>query len=159
MLEDRFGPLLDLALRVRHQEQRQRGPKVYSHAPEVECLGKGKTNEPYEFSSAAKSPSRCRSPRPRAGSSCCTPKRLHRNPTTATRSMDSFGSAIAEPVIGHFKDDHRMRRNPLKGRDGDRINAVLAAAGYNFSLLLRWFEELLRALSWSSGAHPGCRFA
>jgi len=24
---------------------------------------------------------------------------------------------------------------------------VLAAAGYNFSLLLRWFEELLRALS------------
>jgi IS5 family transposase len=32
-------------------------------------------------------------------------------------------------------------------RDGDRINAVLAAAGYNFSLLLRWFEELLRALS------------
>ena len=34
--QDRFGPLLDLALRVRHQEQRQRGPKVYSwHAPEV----------------------------------------------------------------------------------------------------------------------------
>jgi len=28
----------------------------------------------------------------------------------------------------------------LKGRDGDRINAVLAAAGYNFSLLLRWFK-------------------
>jgi len=41
-LEDRFGPLLDLASRVRHQEQRQRGPKVYSlHAPEVECIGKG----------------------------------------------------------------------------------------------------------------------
>ena len=39
-----------------------------------------------------------------------------------------------------------QRRNHLKGRDGDRINAVLAAAGYNFSLLLRWFEELLRAL-------------
>jgi IS5 family transposase len=38
-----------------------------------------------------------------------------------------------------------MRRNYLKGRDGDRINAVLAAA-YNSSLLLRWFEELLRAL-------------
>jgi hypothetical protein len=36
-------------------------------------------------------------------------------------------------VIGHLKDDHRMRRNHLKGRDGDRINAVLAAAGYNFS--------------------------
>ena len=40
-----------------------------------------------------------------------------------------------------------MRRNYLAGRDGDRINAVLAAAGYNFSLLLRWFAELLRVLS------------
>jgi IS5 family transposase len=50
-------------------------------------------------------------------------------------------------AIGHLKEDHRMRRNYLTGRDGDRINAVLAAAGYNFSLLLRWFEELLRVLS------------
>jgi IS5 family transposase len=49
-LEDRFGPLLDLASRVRHQEQHQRGPKVYSlHAPEVECIGKGKARAPYEF--------------------------------------------------------------------------------------------------------------
>jgi hypothetical protein len=44
--------------------------------------------------------------------------------------------AGVEPVIGHLKDDHRIR----KGRDGDRINAVLAAAGCNFSLLLRWFR-------------------
>ena len=50
VLEDRFGPLLDLALRVRHQEQRQRGPKVYSlHAPQVECIGRGKARAPYEF--------------------------------------------------------------------------------------------------------------
>ena len=28
-----------------------------------------------------------------------------------------------------------MGRNYLKGRNGDRINAVLAAAGYNFALL------------------------
>src|SRR5262249_31489259 len=49
-LEERFGPVLDLALRVRHQEQRQRGPKVYSlHAPEVECIGRGKARAPYEF--------------------------------------------------------------------------------------------------------------
>ncbi len=39
-----------------------------------------------------------------------------------------------------------MDRNHLKGRQGDRINAVLAAAGFNFSLLLRWLAELLRAL-------------
>ena len=39
----RFGPLLDLAQRVRTQDQHQRGPKVDAlHAPEVECIGKGK---------------------------------------------------------------------------------------------------------------------
>ena len=54
--------------------------------------------------------------------------------------------AAVEPVIGHIKAEHRMGRNYLKGRDGDRINAVLAAAGYNFGLLLRWLERLLRAL-------------
>ena len=54
--------------------------------------------------------------------------------------------AAVEPVIGHVKAKHRLDRNYLKGRDGDRINAVLAAAGYNSSLLLRWLEALLRAL-------------
>ena len=54
--------------------------------------------------------------------------------------------ASVKRVIGHMKAEHRMRRNYLKGRDGDRINAVLAAAGYNFGLLLRWLERLLRAL-------------
>src|SRR5215813_15488117 len=51
--------------------------------------------------------------------------------------------AAVEPVIGHLKAEHRMGRNYLKGRHGDRINAVLAAAGYNFVLLLRWLERLL----------------
>jgi transposase, IS5 family len=54
--------------------------------------------------------------------------------------------AAVEPVIGHLKAEHRMDRNYLKGRDGDRANAVLAAAGYNFALLLRWLARLLRAL-------------
>jgi IS5 family transposase len=36
--------------------------------------------------------------------------------------------AAVEPVIGHAKAEHRMGRNYLKGREGDRINAVLAAA-------------------------------
>ncbi|MCP1850139.1 hypothetical protein J2R80_003962 [Bradyrhizobium sp. USDA 4541] len=39
-----------------------------------------------------------------------------------------------------------MDRNYLKGRVGDRINAVLAAAGHNFGLLLRWLAELLRVI-------------
>ena len=48
--------------------------------------------------------------------------------------------------LGNVKAEHRMGRNYPKGRDGDRINAVLAAAGYNFGLLLRWLARLLRAL-------------
>ena len=88
-LEDRFGPLLDLAHRVRHQEQRQRGPKVYSlHAPEVECIGKGKARAPYE-SLAAKSRLPRLPPRPKAGSSCCMPRPCTAIPMTATRSVPS----------------------------------------------------------------------
>jgi transposase, IS5 family len=49
-LEAVFEKLLMLARRVREQQQRQRGQKVYSlHAPEVECIGKGKAHRPYEF--------------------------------------------------------------------------------------------------------------
>ena len=45
-----FKSILLRARRVRDQQQRQRGPKVYSlHAPEVECIGKGKAHRPYEF--------------------------------------------------------------------------------------------------------------
>ena len=41
-----------------------------------------------------------------------------------------------DDCLCHTKAEHRMGRNYLKGRDGDRINAILAAAGYNFSILL-----------------------
>jgi transposase, IS5 family len=38
-----FAQPLALGFRVREQRQNQRGRKVYSlHAPEVECIGKGK---------------------------------------------------------------------------------------------------------------------
>jgi len=193
-LEDRFGPLLDLALRVRHQEQRQRGPKVYSlHAPEVECIGKGKARAPYEFGCKVSIVTPVTAPK--GGQFVLHAKALHGNPydghtlgpviadleiltgvavsrihgdkgyrghnypdrfkvwisgqarrVTQVIRREMRRRAAVEPVIGHLKDDHRMRRNHLKGREGDRINAVLAAAGYNFSLLLRWFRRLLRAL-------------
>jgi IS5 family transposase len=45
-------------------------------------------------------------------------------------------SAI-EPVIGHFKADHRMDRCYLKGEFGDKLHAVPCAAGYNVKWLLR----------------------
>jgi transposase, IS5 family len=194
-LEERFGPLLALALRVRHQEQHQRGPKVYSlHAPEVECIGRGKARAPYEFGCKVSIATPVTAPK--GGQFVLHAKALHGNPydghtlgpviadlekltgVTVRRIHGDKGyrghnypnrfkvwisgqvrrvtkairremrrRAAIEPVIGHLKEDHRMRRNYLTGRDGDRINAVLAAAGYNFSLLLRWFEELLRVLS------------
>ena len=35
---------------MRDQRRKQRGKKIYSlHAPEVECIGKGKAHRPYEF--------------------------------------------------------------------------------------------------------------
>src|SRR5882757_1645420 len=49
-LAQAFALPLSLARRVRDQRQRERGKKVYSlHAPEVECIGKGKAHKPYEF--------------------------------------------------------------------------------------------------------------
>jgi hypothetical protein len=53
-------------------------------------------------------------------------------------------------MVGRYTHRPSQRRSPpapqlSQSRDGDRINAVLAA-GYNFSLLRRWFEEFLRAL-------------
>jgi IS5 family transposase len=49
-LEAVFHEPLARARQIRSQEQRQRGYKIYSfHAPEVECIGKGKARQPYEF--------------------------------------------------------------------------------------------------------------
>jgi len=50
--------------------------------------------------------------------------------------------SAVEPVIGHMKAEHRMGRNYLWHREGDATNAVLAAAGYNFRLLIRWLRLL-----------------
>src|SRR3982074_2912635 len=45
-----FESPLSRASQIRSQRQRQRGWKLYSfHAPEVECIGKGKARAPYEF--------------------------------------------------------------------------------------------------------------
>ena len=73
---------------------------------------------------------------------------------TAAIRREMKRRAAVEPVIGHLKAEHRMGRNYLKGPEGDRINAVLAAAGYNFDLLLRWLAELLRALIMASPKAP-----
>jgi IS5 family transposase len=193
-LEDRFAPLLDLALRVMQQDHRQRGQKIYAlHAPEVECIGKGKARSPYEFGCKVSVVTPVTAPK--GGQFVLHAKALHGNPfdghtlgpiiadlqkqtgvevqrihvdkgyrghnypnrfkvwisgqvrrVTKTIRREMKRRAAVEPVIGHIKAEHRMGRNHLKGRHGDRANAVLAAAGFNFHLLLRWFERLLRAL-------------
>jgi len=49
-LEEAFVTPLSRASQIRSQQQRQRGWKLYAfHAPEVECIGKGKASAPYEF--------------------------------------------------------------------------------------------------------------
>jgi len=196
-LQRRFADSLALAVRLRFQDHRQRGSKVYVlHAPEVECIGKGKA--PYEFGRKVSVATPATKPlakaqRRGAASLCCMPKhcatpldghtlgpviaelealtgietrRIHvdkgyhghdhpqkfrvgqvRRVTTAPVLHEMRRRAAVEPFIGHIKAAHRMGRNYLKGREGDRFNAVMAAAGYNFSLLLRWLERALtRAL-------------
>ncbi len=193
-LEAIFAVALSRASQLRRQKQRQRGPKLYSwHAPEVECIGKGKARTPYEF--GCKVSIATPVTKPRGGQFVLHAQALHGNPydghtlgsvivgmehltgvevrrihvdkgyrghdypnkfrvwisgqvrrVTKNIRREMRRRAAVEPVIGHVKAEHRLDRNYLKGRDGDRANAVLAAAGYNFSLLIRWFEALLRAL-------------
>jgi IS5 family transposase len=49
-IEAAFEAALARAAQIRSRQQRQRGWKLYSfHAPEVECIGKGKARTPWEF--------------------------------------------------------------------------------------------------------------
>jgi IS5 family transposase len=101
-LQGRFADLLALAVRVRFQDHRQRGPKVYAlHAPEVECIGKGKAKAPYEFgckvsvATPATKPKSLPSRKRGAASSCCTPRRCMATRSTATpwgRSSPNWSS-------------------------------------------------------------------
>jgi len=195
-LETKFASLLSLARRVREQERGQRGPKVYSlHAPEVECIGKGKPHKPYEFGVKVSVATTLKHSKggqfvahvqalpgnPYDGHTLAevipaieqhignTIERLHtdagyrghnappeykfkiytskqkRRVTPAIKREMRRRSAV-EPVIGHLKDGHRMGRNYLAHRHGDFNNAILAAVGYNFRRLIRWFKILLRLL-------------
>ncbi len=45
-----------------------------------------------------------------------------------------------EPVIGHLKSEHRLKRNFLKGFSGDQINLIMAAAAFNFK---KWMREII----------------
>ena len=84
-LESVFAHPLMLARRVREQLKHQRGKKVYSlHAPEVECIGKGKAHRPYEFGVKVSLATTLH--RSKGGQSSPTPRRCRATPTTATPS-------------------------------------------------------------------------
>jgi IS5 family transposase len=195
-MKDTFSKPLALARRVLTQHHKQRGPKVYSlHAPEVECIGKGKAHRPYEFGVKVSVATPIK--HSKGGQFVTHVKALPGNPYdghTLVKVIPAMETLIGniiermiadagyrghnapldykfrvftsgqkrrvtpqikremkrrsavEPVIGHLKGEHRMGRNYLAHRAGDAANAVLAAAGYNFSLLLRWLRLLLRQM-------------
>jgi IS5 family transposase len=174
--------LLAMAERLLAQTRTSKN-KLYSvHAPEVECISKGKAHKRYEFgcktsvattsknnwivgtlalhgnpydghtlSGAIQQVERITGHSPQdvmvdrgyqghghAGSSIVHVVRtIPKRATRAMRRMLKRRAAI-EPTIGHMKSDNRMNRNYLTGQVGDKINAVLAAAGYNLRKLLRW---------------------
>jgi IS5 family transposase len=159
--------------------------KLYSfHAPEVDCISKGKAKTPYEFGVKVGIASTLK------GNLIVGARAFHGNPydghtlreqleqatilmqdirtTPATafvdlgyRGVDADNPDVhivhrgkakrisqqdrrllkrrqaIEPIIGHLKADHRMDRCHLKGQQGDRLHAVLCAAGYNIRWLLR----------------------
>ncbi len=199
-LEEAFAVPLGRASQIRSQKQRQRGWKLYSwHAPETECIGKGKVHRPYEFGckvSLTTTNKRCKGGQfilhakafhgnPYDGhtlrevieeTQALTGREIERayvdkgyvghdapNPHRVFKSGQKRGvhgqikkelrrrSAI-EAVIGHCKTDGHLGRNFLKGRDGDQINAVMSAVGYNLRLILKWLRKLLRKIIAAIGA-------
>lgn len=174
--------LVSLAHRLLVQ-QRDSKNKIYSvHAPEVECIAKGKAHKRYEFGCKAsvattskhnwivgaqalhgnpydghtlagaihqierltsKTPSDIIVDKGYQGHGYQGEAKVHvvrtipKQATRAVRRMLKRRAAV-EPTIGHLKSDNRMCRNYLTGKAGDKINTLLAAAGYNLRKLLRW---------------------
>ena len=204
--DERLRELVALAERLLEQTRTSKH-KVYSvHAPEVECIAKGKVHKRYEFGcktsvattsknnwivgahalhgnpydghtlgGAIRQVERLTGHSPHdvmvdqgyrghgyAGSaSVHVVRSIPKRATRALRRMLKRRAAI-EPTIGHLKSDNRLDRNYLTGRAGDRINAVLSAAGYNLRKLLRWvvFAPIFWLTWWLKAflnAKLGCR--
>jgi IS5 family transposase len=72
-----------------------------------------------------------------------TPKPARKNASTDAMALARKRfrrRAGIEPVIGHLKSDHRLKRNFLKGFVGDQINLIMAAAAFNFK---KWMREVI----------------
>ncbi len=188
--DSQLQSLMQTATRIYHQQRNDKN-KIYSvHAPEVECISKGKAHKRYEFgckvSVAATSKGNwflgamAVHGNPYDGhtlkAALTQVKRIKKEPEHVFVDMGYRGHnyrgntevhvdkrkrgrtakslwrwmkrrAAIEPGIGHLKREHRMDRNRLKGAQGDRINAILSAAGMNFWKLLKWAADFLRQIS------------
>jgi len=47
-------------------------------------------------------------------------------------------------MIGHMKQDGRLGLGRLKGINGDKINAILVAAGHNLRLILNHIRKMMK---------------
>jgi hypothetical protein len=108
-LRETFVRPLYLAERVLAQDRHQRGRKTYSlHAPEVECIGKGKAHKPYEFGGKV---------------SVATPLRHSRG--------GQFVAHVAA-LPGNPYDGHTLATviPPMQAILGNKLDRVIADAGY-----------------------------
>jgi len=181
--DDSLSELLAQAKRLLVQQRHDKN-KLYSvHAPEVECIAKGKVHKRYEFGNkasfvttskgnwvvgaqslqgnpydghtlgaaleqvktlsgnAAKTAYCDQGYRGHGLTGETTIKIVGKLPKRATRAQRRWlkRRTAIEPIIGHLKSDHRLTRSYLKGVNGNQVNVVLAAAGYNLAKLLAWF--------------------
>ncbi len=182
-LKKHFSKDLEMARRLLLQKRNDKG-KLYSlHAPEVECVSKGKAHKKYEFGCKVGVVTTSKD------NFVIGSMAFHGNPydghtlkesisqaeklgnftakeiyvDMGYRKHDYEGSAVVhmarrgmrkvkhslrkwlkrrsaiEPVIGHMKNDGRLGRNYLLGKEGDKMNAVLCGAGHNMRKLLAAF--------------------
>lgn len=78
-----------------------------------------------------------------------TPKPSRKNASKEAQALSRKRfrrRAGIEPVIGHLKSDHRLKRNFLKGFVGDQINLLMAAAAFNFRKWMRAYIFCLQSL-------------
>ena len=169
------------------KQQPQDNHKLYSlHAPEVECINKGKSRQPYEFGVkvsvmtthkeglvvgmrslpgnpydghtlhlALEQAAVLMQQQPkevfvdlgyRGATVPAGVKVYHRKlrrGITARLKRDIRRRSAIEPVIGHMKNDGRLRRNWLQGTEGDAFHAILCGCGHNLRMILRKLRLLL----------------
>ena len=122
-LAEAFATPLAKARQIRAQKQRQRGWKLYSwHAPETECIGKGKAHKPYEFGckvSITTTNKRCK-----GGHFVLHAKALHGN-----------------PYDGHTLNGVIEETQALTGREIERVYVDKGYRGHNAPKPLRVFKS------------------